>query len=402
MGTTFWELKLTSDGRLAVGREGTVDRPLEGFKQVVFVEDADDLERLGPGSLVVALGRTAGKTLTSIDRFAAKIERRGGVGLVTSRDIDAPLPASTGDFPIILKPRELEWPAVLQPLLDLHPGFSATPDPESSRRRLLAQILDKHGRVDIGEREAKGIGMDLGGSTRIIVVQPMALIDAPKLTKLEEVVATELLEQDPLSTALNHEGLVVGTESIGLTGSSIPARLLFKSRNSMKDVDIMVGVGNLHPGVEGLFRSFREARWAARVGVQQSGPNSVIHFDDLGTDAWLEPFDFACGGRSSSAVEKLSEHDVVNGTRLVETLITYLDSGRAKEAADRLFIHRNTLRYRLDCVRKLTGLDPHQQASRLVLDIQLRLAAAQGVIAPAEELDVEILEEEEPALAAGD
>ena len=385
-GTTFWLLRLLPDGRLTVGLgDGTNERPLSGFKQVTFVENAKDLDRLGPGILAVALGTSGGKTIASIEKLAAKVAGREAAGLLVVSPPpgaeDEGFPAPTGDFPILIKPRDLDWSAVLQPLLNLYPGITGAPNPEAARRRLLSTIIDQHGRVDVAEDQARQIGMDLNEQIRVIVVRPIQELDKAVLDRLEEVIAVELLRHDPLSTTVTYDGAVIGTESTrtGLS-SPIPARLLFKARNAMPDAVVMVGVGMPHHGIDGIFRSFREARWAARVGGHASGPNSVIHFDDLGTTAWLEPLDFASDGKSSIAIEQLSAHDALHGTQLLQTLIAYIMSGRAKEAADHLFIHRNTLRYRLECIHKLTGLDPHQQGSRLVLDLQLRLATAQGVI----------------------
>ncbi|MPZ68385.1 MAG: hypothetical protein GEU71_02525 [Actinobacteria bacterium] len=403
-GTTFWILRLLPDERLTVCHgDGTHERSLRGFKQVTFVENTRDLDRLGPGMLAVALGTTGGKTIGSIERLAAKVAQREAAGLLVvgppdEREVAHGFPAPTGDFPIFIKPRDLDWSAVLQPLLNLYPSITGAPNPEAARRRLLSKIIDRHGRVDIAEDQARHIGMDLNEQIRVIVVQPIREMEKADLDRLEEVVAVELLEHDPLSTTVTYEGAVVGTESTRTELSSpIPARLLFKARNAMPDAVVMVGVGMPHHRIDGIFRSFREARWAARVGGEASGPNSVIHFDDLGTTAWLEPFDFASDGQSSMAIEQLSAHDALHGTQLLQTLIAYIMSGRAKEAADHLFIHRNTLRYRLECIHKLTGLDPHQQGSRLVLDLQLRLATAQGVIP-----SLDAIKERQPTSATGD
>lgn len=395
MGTTCWILRLHSDGRLLVGRDDpSLEHPLDGFKQVAFVEDAGDIEKLGPGFLAVAMGRGAGKTIASVQRLAAKVDRRGAAGLLIASPFDQDaledLPSPTGGFPIFIKPRDLDWSAVLQPILNLHPDVGSNPNPDRARRQLVFEILDMHGRLNLSAEQARAVGLDLGEPIRIMVVQPASTLEAPLLDRLEEVIAVELLDHDPLSTTLTYEGSVVGTESVQPGRKSpVPGRLLFKARNAMSEA-VVVGVGTPHPGVEGLFRSFREAMWAARVGRHGSGPNTVTDFDELGANAWLEPFAFAANGNSYLAIEQLSAHDALHGTRLVETLIAYLMSGRAKEAADQLFIHRNTLRYRLECIRKLTGLDPHQHGSRLVLDLQLRLATAQGAIPTPDAINGEI------------
>ena len=61
-------------------------------------------------------------------------------------------------------------------------------------------------------------------------------------------------------------------------------------------------------------------------------------------------------------------------TPLLETLDAYLDHGAALEPAARsLFIHPNTLRYRLRRVAELTGTDPWNPRDVAVLRVALIL-----------------------------
>ena len=200
--------------------------------------------------------------------------------------------------------------------------------------------------------------------------------------RLEEVVATELLEYDPLGTVVEIDDLIVAVE--GSPGTATPARLagrlLLRSRSVPTLDNISIGIGEDHQGLEGIVRSYREARWASLVGHRLHGPNKVTPFSDLGAYAWLEPLDFENSNRSLAAVLTLIEHDRTHDTKLVETLQVCLDARRIKDAADRLFVHRNTLRYRLDSIRRLTGLDAQGSDSRLILELQLRLAVIKGLL----------------------
>ena len=71
-------------------------------------------------------------------------------------------------------------------------------------------------------------------------------------------------------------------------------------------------------------------------------------------------------------VGPLVEHDRSRGSDLVKTLRTYFAAGaNASEAADRLFLHRNSMTYRLERVSKLTGLDLRDPGVALVLQLGL-------------------------------
>ncbi|MFD0537547.1 PucR family transcriptional regulator [Actinomadura luteofluorescens] len=66
----------------------------------------------------------------------------------------------------------------------------------------------------------------------------------------------------------------------------------------------------------------------------------------------------------------MSDYDAAHGTRLTETLRTFLDMGGAVGATSRaLFLHPNTLRHRLSRIESLTGRDPMRFDDRVALAI---------------------------------
>lgn len=73
-------------------------------------------------------------------------------------------------------------------------------------------------------------------------------------------------------------------------------------------------------------------------------------------------------------VRPLAEHDRARRSDLVRTLRAYFAAGaNASEAADRMFLHRNSMLYRLERIQKLTGLDLRDP--RVALALQLGLLA---------------------------
>lgn len=88
--------------------------------------------------------------------------------------------------------------------------------------------------------------------------------------------------------------------------------------------------------------------------------------EDLARSPDLAPF--------GEIVRPLVDHDRERGSDLVRTLRVYFYAGaNASEAADRLFLHRNSLLYRLERIANLTGLDLKDH--RVALALQLGLLA---------------------------
>src|SRR5439155_2136215 len=74
----------------------------------------------------------------------------------------------------------------------------------------------------------------------------------------------------------------------------------------------------------------------------------------------------------------LTEHDAARKGALVATLRAYLETGEQQHAAQRLRVHPNTLRYRLDRIREITGLDLEDPETRLNLSVAPRAQALPG------------------------
>jgi DNA-binding PucR family transcriptional regulator len=71
-------------------------------------------------------------------------------------------------------------------------------------------------------------------------------------------------------------------------------------------------------------------------------------------------------------IEPLLARDRERRSDLVRTLRVYFTAGaNASEAADRLFLHRNSMLYRLARIQNLTGLDLKEPEVRLAFQLGL-------------------------------
>ncbi len=79
-------------------------------------------------------------------------------------------------------------------------------------------------------------------------------------------------------------------------------------------------------------------------------------------------------------VRPLVERDRERRSDLVRTLRAYFAAGsNASEAADRMFLHRNSMLYRLARIQDLTGLDLKDPGAALALQLGL-LALERGEV----------------------
>lgn len=86
--------------------------------------------------------------------------------------------------------------------------------------------------------------------------------------------------------------------------------------------------------------------------------------EGLARSADLRPF--------RELVERIEAYDRKHNSDLIRTLrVFFAANANASEAADRLYLHRNSLPYRLARVQELTGLDLKDHRARLALQIGL-------------------------------
>jgi sugar diacid utilization regulator len=145
----------------------------------------------------------------------------------------------------------------------------------------------------------------------------------------------------------------------------------------LPDLTVSVGIGGFKRDPSQLPEAYSEARVALEIGHRIHGPSSVSTFGKTGTYKLLfrvlqenpEELEAFYG----ETLEPVVHYDSRYGTELVQTLITYLgnDASTVRTAGD-LFAHRHTIRYRLDRVGELTGLDVDKSEDRERLTLGIK------------------------------
>jgi sugar diacid utilization regulator len=132
-----------------------------------------------------------------------------------------------------------------------------------------------------------------------------------------------------------------------------------------------------------LARSGNEALLAANVAEGDEN-ETLLAFDDTGAYRLLLPAmseDPAELQRFyAETIEPLVAYDEQYETELVMTVETFLDcDGNVAATAQRLFTHRHTVRYRLDRVHELCGLDVGSTDGREKLSLGLKAMRVLGI-----------------------
>jgi purine catabolism regulator len=113
----------------------------------------------------------------------------------------------------------------------------------------------------------------------------------------------------------------------------------------------------------------RFKRWSQVIAVPELGLTGLLA---AVTDERLVDY-------SRRHLGPLIKHDISRKGNLVATLRAYLETGEQQQAAQRLRVHPNTLRYRLDRIREISGVDLEDPETRLNLAVALRVQALLGM-----------------------
>ncbi len=150
--------------------------------------------------------------------------------------------------------------------------------------------------------------------------------------------------------------------------------LLLRLRSDTGGGSIDIGIGRYHPGVQGLARSYEDARVALSLGSRFQGHNRVHCLGELGIAAFVGVADEATKVDLAKYLLSPLDHE----PELLTTLNTFfLENCCPSSTAKQLLIHRNTLGYRLDKIFSLTGLDPRKFDNAVQMRLSLLLRSLQ-------------------------
>lgn len=137
---------------------------------------------------------------------------------------------------------------------------------------------------------------------------------------------------------------------------------------------LIFGIGRGYKGAFELYKSHEQAKLIVE-NLSKAKIGNIIHYDDLGIYRILS-FD----GLQNELMEfcketiiPLIDYDKSNKTEFVRTLKTYFQcNGNMKKISEKMYMHYNTIIYRLQKIREITGVNIDDCDSRLNLLIALK------------------------------
>lgn len=131
----------------------------------------------------------------------------------------------------------------------------------------------------------------------------------------------------------------------------------FLEKSGLKKCLTCIGISTPARGLETLGTVIRESFYANSSCLLNQSEN--LRFRDSGLDQILLPAADSLWTRRyyENMLSKITEYDTKHGAKLMDTLMEYTYSGGdMNRTASKLFQHSNTIRYRIEKIRKLLDL----------------------------------------------
>ncbi len=261
----------------------------------------------------------------------------------------------------------------------------------------LGAILTR-GLRDADEIVAAGgeVGVPLGAGSAVLVVRahphvatdddwrPRVLAACERAARAAAPAAIAAIGARPHGPSGEVTVLVPGAED--RTAERAATGVLRELEASLPGFTFAVGRSRRAADPQDLHRAANEALLAANV-AEADEEGTTLAFEETGAYRLLLP---AMSEHPeelehfyAETLEPLVAYDDQYETDLVQTLEAFLDcDGNVAQTAQRLYTHRHTVRYRLERVRDLSGLDVGSSDGREKLSLGLKSMRVLGIAAP--------------------
>ncbi len=134
---------------------------------------------------------------------------------------------------------------------------------------------------------------------------------------------------------------------------------------------VTIGIGTISEHLRELADSYKEAQVAIEVGKVFDTEKTVINYENLGIGRLIYQLPTTLCEIFLSEIFKKNSIDSLDQETLFTINVFFENSLNVSETSRKLFVHRNTLVYRLEKIKKLTGLDLREFDDAIIFKVAL-------------------------------
>lgn len=234
---------------------------------------------------------------------------------------------------------------------------------ERLKEELVSQIIHYEGKHDpLFLERAMRLGIDLELARAAIVLK------TPDRKKTFGYLKNRLQKEDLL--LMQHDNIVILKAVPHVDVDPYLRKITEGWLNSLRtnaDILVKMGIGPYHEGLSGITKSYLQAVHTLKSGLKLAPLNDIFMYEDFYLPVFLLNASKTGLTEDLQQFYKILKEKDAKG-ELTESLRAVIETNSdMNKAAQKLFVHRNTLRYRLDKITEITGKDPRKTTDLLHL-----------------------------------
>ncbi|MBE6610785.1 MAG: PucR family transcriptional regulator [Ruminococcaceae bacterium] len=134
---------------------------------------------------------------------------------------------------------------------------------------------------------------------------------------------------------------------------------------------VSIGIGTVVDNIKDLAKSYKEAQVSLEVGKVFDTDKNIISYENLGIGRLIYQLPTTLCEMFLQEVFKKGSMDSLDREALTTIQAFFENNLNVSETSRKLFVHRNTLVYRLEKIRKMTGLDLREFEDAITFKVAL-------------------------------
>lgn len=238
------------------------------------------------------------------------------------------------------------------------------------KEKLLRDLLES--KIDSYEEafhKLKALGLDLHKENYVFLIKTSY---KEKMNNLSDEVSKEF--EKTICGVYDYTNLVFILPS----DKNLIHTFIEKIKNTVRKIlgdDFQMGLGSSVDFYE-INRSFREAKQVIDVVCKDPSLKGIYDYKDIGFYRLLdfEKLNNRLEDYIKDYLGSLVYSEKENKDELLETLTIFLNNGcNFKDTADKMYMHPNSIRYRIEVIEEMYGIDLNTSKDRMNITIALKL-----------------------------
>lgn len=135
------------------------------------------------------------------------------------------------------------------------------------------------------------------------------------------------------------------------------ARIIIDTLNSELMIKASIGIGTEAESLKDVARSYKDAQTALKIGQIFEAEKNIVDYNHLGIGRLIYQLPTTLCRLFLNEVFREGVFETIDSETMMTIQKFFENNLNVSETSRQLFIHRNTLVYRLDKIQKITGMD---------------------------------------------